>query len=71
MKRNSIFRVLSILVVAILLIKSEAVFAKDKKIGIQLYSVMDAMKKDPQTYINRLTRMGYNVFELVQWGGGS
>lgn len=69
MERNSIFKVLSILVVALLLTKSEVVFAKDKKMGIQLYSVMDAMKKDPQTSINRLTRMGYNVFELVQWGG--
>ena len=46
-----------------------AVSAKNKKIGIQLYSVMDAVKKDPQASIERLSRMGYNVFELVQWGG--
>jgi len=42
---------------------------KDKKIGIQLYSVMDAMNKNPQASVERLAGMGYNVFELVQWGG--
>lgn len=42
---------------------------KEKKIGIQLYSVMDAMKKDPQASIERLAGMGYKTFELVQWGG--
>lgn len=42
---------------------------KDKYLGIQLYSVMDAMIKDPKGSIVRLTDMGYNVCELVQWGG--
>jgi len=42
---------------------------KSKRIGIQLYSVMDAVNKNPQASIERLTGMGYNVFELVQWGG--
>ena len=70
MKKSNTFRALAYIVIAIvLLIKPETISAKDKKIGIQLYSVMDAMKKDPQTSINRLTNMGYNVFELVQWGG--
>lgn len=43
--------------------------AKKKKIGIQLYSVMGAMQKDPAGSIERLSDMGYNVAELVQWGG--
>ncbi len=43
--------------------------AKEKKIGIQLYSVMAAVKKDPVKSVERLSDMGYNVFELVQWGG--
>lgn len=43
--------------------------AKKKKIGIQLYSVMDAMNKNPQASIARLAAMGYNSVELVQWGG--
>lgn len=43
--------------------------AKKKKIGIQLYSVMGAMQKDPAGSIKRLSDMGYNTVELVQWGG--
>ncbi len=43
--------------------------AQEKKIGIQLYSVMGAMSKDPKGSVDRLAAMGYNVFELVQWGG--
>lgn len=42
---------------------------KNKDIGIQLYSVMDAVNKNPQAAVERLAGMGYNVFELVQWGG--
>lgn len=41
----------------------------EKKIGIQLYSVMEAMKNDPVKSVARLNDLGYNVFELVQWGG--
>lgn len=48
---------------------ADTVSAKTKKIGLQLYSVMDAMQKDPKASVERLTKMGYNVFELVQWGG--
>ena len=42
---------------------------KEKKIGIQLYSVMDAMNKAPKASIERLAGMGYKAVELVQWGG--
>lgn len=42
---------------------------KGKKIGIQLYSVMDAMNKAPKASIERLAGMGYKAVELVQWGG--
>lgn len=41
----------------------------NKTIGIQLYSVMGAMMKNPQASIERLAGMGYNACELVQWGG--
>ncbi|RHJ86503.1 sugar phosphate isomerase/epimerase [Parabacteroides sp. AM08-6] len=48
----------------------ETISAKsNKKIGIQLYSVMDAVNKNPKASVERLAGMGYNVFELVQWGG--
>ena len=47
----------------------EQAAAKKKKIGIQLYSVMGAVQKDPAGSIKRLADMGYNVAELVQWGG--
>ena len=42
---------------------------KNKKIGIQLYSVMSAVQKDPKASIERLADLGYNNVELVQWGG--
>ncbi len=75
MRTNHIFRrsTLSALFgifVAIMLCAAPAgAFAKKKKIGIQLYSVMGAMEKDPVGSVERLAGMGYNVFELVQWGG--
>ncbi len=42
---------------------------EEKTIGIQLYSVMDAVKADPEAALKRLAGMGYNAAELVQWGG--
>ena len=42
---------------------------KGKKIGIQLYSVMGSMQKDPKGSVDRLADLGYKAFELVQWGG--
>ena len=41
----------------------------EKTIGIQLYSVMDAVKANPEASLQRLAEMGYNAAELVQWGG--
>lgn len=43
--------------------------SKNKKIGIQLYSVMAAVNENPKASIERLAKMGYNQVELVQWGG--
>ena len=42
---------------------------EEKTIGIQLYSVLDAVRENPQASIEKLADMGYNAFELVQWGG--
>jgi len=47
----------------------EGFAAKKKTIGIQLYSVMNAVKENPKASVERLAKMGYNAFELVQWGG--
>lgn len=70
MKKYSILFVLAYIAATfVLLLNPEAASAKEKKIGIQLYSVMDAMQKDPKASLTRLTDMGYNVLELVQWGG--
>ena len=70
MKKYSILFVLAYVAAAFVwLLIPEAVSAKEKKIGIKLYSVMDAMQKDPEASLTRLTGMGYNVLELVQWGG--
>lgn len=42
---------------------------KQKTLGIQLYSVINSMREAPVESIERLSAMGYNAFELVQWGG--
>lgn len=44
---------------------------EEKVIGIQLYSVINSMQEAPIPSIERLSDMGYNAFELVQWGGDS
>jgi len=55
--------------IAMFAIPETASAKKNKQIGIQLYSVMHAVTQDPQTSVERLAGMGYNAFELVQWGG--
>jgi sugar phosphate isomerase/epimerase len=59
----------AIIAIALFSTPETASAKKGKKIGIQLYSVMDAMNKNPQASIERLAGLGYNVVELVQWGG--
>lgn len=66
---NFFGKAMMIVAVAILVLGVNTVEAKKKKIGIQLYSVMNAMNKDAKGSVERLADMGYNVFELVQWGG--
>ena len=53
----------------VLMLGSCAQPQEKKTIGMQLYSVMDAVNANPQASIERLAGMGYNAFELVQWGG--
>lgn len=43
--------------------------AQPKKIGIQLYSVLSSVIENPEAAIERLSKLGYNQVELVQWGG--
>lgn len=59
----------AVIAIALFATPETASAKKNKKIGIQLYSVMDAMNKNPQASVERLAGLGYNVFELVQWGG--
>ena len=59
----------AIIAIALFATPDTASAKKGKKVGIQLYSVMDAMNKNPQASIERLAGLGYNVVELVQWGG--
>lgn len=40
-----------------------------KKVGIQLYSVLSSVEAAPEATIERLSKLGYNQVELVQWGG--
>lgn len=40
-----------------------------KKVGIQLYSVLGSVIENPEATIERLSKLGYNQVELVQWGG--
>ncbi len=68
--RQSFVMLVCAAVAVVLLVSPETAWAKkNKKIGIQLYSVMGAMGKDPQKSVKRLADIGYNSFELVQWGG--
>ncbi len=69
MTRLNILRAIIISILALAPVVSAGAAEYDKNIGIQLYSVMDAMNKDPKTSVELLTDMGYNSFELVQWGG--
>lgn len=70
MKKFHAINLLAILAIALFYVASPLeASAKKKDIGIQLYSVMGAMKDDPKGSIERLAKMGYNGFELVQWGG--
>ncbi len=64
-----LLKLVYVTVVSAFLFKPGISMAADQQIGIQLYSVLDAMRKDPQASVKRLTDMGYNAFELVQWGG--
>ena len=67
--RKSLITLACVIAAIALVAVPQNVSAKKKKIGIQLYSVMDAMNKNPQKSIERLAAMGYNSAELVQWGG--
>ena len=65
--RRAALTALCIVASAAMVAMPEQAAAKKKKIGIQLYSVMGAVQKDPAGSIKRLADMGYNVAELVQW----
>ena len=52
--------------IAMLAIPEMASAKGNKKVGIQLYSVMDAVRENPKASIERLAGMGYKAFELVQ-----
>ncbi len=69
MKKRKFLGVMAGAVAAMMVMCPDSALAKEKKIGIQLYSVMDAMQKNPTESVKWLTGIGYNVFELVQWGG--
>ncbi|MBR2014699.1 MAG: sugar phosphate isomerase/epimerase [Alistipes sp.] len=43
--------------------------AEPKNVGIQLYSVLSSVIENPEATIERLSKLGYNQVELVQWGG--
>ena len=43
--------------------------SEQKNIGIQLYTVRNAMKTDARGTLEALASYGYNSYELVQWGG--
>lgn len=67
---QSLVMLVCVAVAVMLFVSPETAWAKkNKKIGIQLYSVMDAVKENPQKSVERLADIGYNTFELVQWGG--
>ena len=58
MTRLNILRAIIISILALAPVVSAGAAEYDKNIGIQLYSVMDAMNKDPKTSVELLTDMG-------------
>lgn len=56
-------------IIALVLLTLGCKQAEEKNIGIQLYTVINSMRAEPIQSIERLSEMGYNTFELVQWGG--
>lgn len=69
MKRKTLSILTAVAAAALVLLSSCTSKPAQKTIGIQLYSVMSAMKSDPAGSIERLASYGYNAVELVQWGG--
>lgn len=61
--------ILSCTAVAVCACGSKTAAPAPKTIGIQLYSVLKAVIANPRESVEKLTEMGYNTFELVQWGG--
>ncbi len=64
---NFKFTAMACAVAALFMFSSCTAEPQEKKIGIQLYTVMNAMKADPYGSIDKLAEMGYKSFELVQW----
>ena len=56
-------------VAAVLAVSSCCGESGKKNIGIQLYTVRNAMKVDARSTLEALESYGYNSYELVQWGG--
>ena len=50
--------------------KTAAPGKKDKKIGLQLYSLRDAMKKDPEATLKAIAAMGYSTLEAANYADG-
>ena len=67
--RWALTAIIALMALAMVAVPDVAQAKKSKKIGVQLYSVMGAMNKDPRGSLERLARQGYNACELVQWGG--
>ncbi|MEO6219789.1 MAG: sugar phosphate isomerase/epimerase [Ginsengibacter sp.] len=67
--RRSFLKTTSVLSTGMLLTRSSGCNAKKSLIGLQLYTVRDAMEKDPAGTLARVAQIGYNSVENATYTG--
>ncbi len=67
--RRSFLKATTVLSAGMLLTRSSGCNAKNSLIGLQLYTVRDAMDKDPTGTLAKVAQIGYNSVELATYTG--
>ncbi|MEO8112381.1 MAG: sugar phosphate isomerase/epimerase [Ginsengibacter sp.] len=67
--RRSFLKATTVLSAGMLLTRSSGCNSKNSLIGLQLYTVRDAMEKDPRGTLAKVAEIGYNSVELATYTG--
>ncbi len=67
--RRDFLKTTTILSAGLLITRSSGCNSKDSLIGLQLYTVRDAMEKDPKGTLARVAQIGYNSVETATYTG--